>query len=398
MDKVGGCAASLLGAAALLLPPPLAVAAPAGRQVAQAMFAEGEFIEASAVLAGKRVVWVESSGDCDDLYPYEGCTPRIVASRGRHGRTLHRFGQPRQYRRSPFASDFLVTDLVASGTRVAYVRQDFGVDRGGFVPAAQEVGTLVAGASPLQLLYCAYTRARCVPDDDAGVAVDSDRVVLGREVRRGRSGLVIRDLSRRARRRRTFLPIAGCFGVQVRVAGRFIATTECEGSGTTISVYDWMTQRRVFRVGNREHQRMFAFDLARDGTLAVSSGRGLREHGRRFKSLGPVFAWASPRHPRLRRLPYRPRGRVFVGRDRIAFEGGQSVSRGPREFVVVDLRGNVVRRVTPRRRANHVTALADFDGRCLLWTQRPRLGRVPVPTRIFAAGVPRAGDCRALFG
>lgn len=332
---------------------------------------------ASPVLAGGRVIWVENEGDCSAESVAGSCRQALVAwSRGRR-RVLHRFSPPRQARPNGQQSDYIVADLAASGSRVAYLRQAFEEFRGAEV-VAEEVGTIAVGGRARQLRHCA-SFSKC-DFDAATVTVSGNRVGWGTRVRR-RSGILVFDLSPRAKRRQRFIR-TGRFSLDdTRAAGRWIAGS-LPSPGLEVAVYDTISGRRhTFEA----EQNLFDFALQSDGKLAVAGEGG-------FDRTPPLLGWVSSGGT-LHRLRHRPVATVELARNRIAFGKGRGRvregRRGADEFVVVDLRGRIRHVEKTRRVPGASPRLAGFDGDCLLWTEGSRAGReltriVIAPTRVAA--------------
>lgn len=333
---------------------------------------EEDSLSAPPVFAGSSVAWVGNYGYC--IPDPQRADPRVCVqylARWRRGtkRTPALFDPPAF---DP-AQRFGVAPVVAlAGTprMVAYGRLSELEDDRDPILHGQEYGAVPNGRPPLPLVACRGERCRCYFTEIAA----SERAVATPLDARGRSGVVVHDL---ARRRKHAFRRARC--VVPALAGRYLAVAEGRG----VSVYDWRRERLVKRVRTPRNHYLSEYDVQSDGTLAIWFVRIAGERGRL------VVVSRRRRRPLFTRST---NGFVLrIARNRVAYESG-----GLRPTITVrTVRGRVVSRFRPAPSAPGAHAvLADFDGRCLLWTdtrfdglERSRIFTQPV-------GAP-AGPCGA---
>ena len=281
-------------------------------------------LHAGPVLAGKSLVYAETSGN--------GVLLKRVAVTGGTATEL-----AREFPRAAEARS-MVTDLAASS-----VGFGAGITTAG-VPGEQGART-IGGA------FGAATRPFGDCGRGAGVSVLDDRVVSDT------CGVVATSLSQGADDRRLAPPPAR----SPRLAGRLVSWVE-GARRSRIVVVDAQSGERVtsFRL-SRVKGVLDDYDLRRDGTLVISFGR----HGD-----GNLVVTVAP-SGRLRRVrAFRSiTVAVRIRRSRIAFL--QADIRGSR-VGLVRLDGQlrvIARRVSGDRRDDF-----DFDGRRLAWRRRSQAG------------------------
>ena len=332
---------------------------------------EEDSLSAPPVFAGNSVVWVGNFGYCipdPQRADPRGCVQYLARWTRGTKRDGALFGPPafdptQRFGVAP------VTALAGTPRLVAYGRLSELEDDRDPILHGQEYGAVSNGRAPRALVACGEEQCRCYFTELAA----SDRVVATPMGTRGRTGVVVHDLARRKKhvfRRARCTPPA--------LAGRYLAVAE--GSG--VSIYDWRRERLVRQIRTPRNHYLSEYDVQSNGTVAIWFV-GAGEHGR--------LVVVSPRRRRALFTRATDGYNVRITRNRVAYQSG-----GRRPTITVrTIRGRVVSRFRPVLSASGAHALlADFDGRCLLWTEtrfealeRSRIFTQPV-------GAP-AGPCRS---
>ena len=289
-----------------------------------------QFLAVPPVLAGDRAVWL--SGDA------------VSAWDGRRRRVIHEL---------PAAPPADATDylLAASRSTIAVGRLSFVGDKV-FDTAEQLIQVLRRGTRrPLTL----RSRGRQEFDCAADLSVWSTFVAVT-DLDCGPTTITVYDTRGGAARRHAVVGAGD--SSTVRLAGRYLAWSDV--AEREVTIYDWRARRTVRRFAADYPGAQVKFDLAADGTVALALGHEYRR--------GARLAWISPRDRGVHRLRAFSTRNVFAARGRIA-----ALQKG-RRIAVFDLEGKRRHALT----AGRGTALRDFDGNRLLWTEYPRSGGTDV--------------------
>jgi hypothetical protein len=290
---------------------------------------------AGPVLAGTHVVWAESRRD--RTYGIERLDDTGAAEIGQIGSATG-------------------LQLAAAGSRVAYARHDISCPAGcpDPVPIADEiaVGSINGDFAPLD--SCPPTQAGCAyPNNQRrDVAVTEDAIAF-RPAGYNQTRVIVRHFDPAGGDSETSFDDAGR---RFALAGPYLAVSAGHlpvGSAGRVDVYDHRNGAPVYSLQRASDP----VDLQADGKLLYFSERGL--------------AWASPdepyAHPLTRLAPPSkyPDGLYLEG---MRFAGDRIVlAWNDGRFVIKDLAGAT--RVSPAV-AGRIGQF-DFDGRRLVWAQRP---------------------------
>lgn len=353
--------AALTGIVFLLLLPAQALAV--GKQIA-----EVESLTAEPVIAGDEIVWPANYGYCVPTPASAG--PACIQYLAHHDdgvvRAGHLFEAPRVDRDRKYGVSPVVT-LAASRGHIGYERYR---ETGGFRfnhVLLEEHGVLTPRGGDVFIAGCLVSACPFEEetyDEKAGIDVWGHTVATGMGPS-GKRGIHVRDLA--TRKRRFFRDRAEYCCADFRLAGRYLATEE-------MRVWDWR-RKKIVLDQSRSNVIAGPFDVQADGRLfAFESRRAL-----------PWLVVSSPKRRRWRPIRKTDGSRLIAARNRVAW---QYSSIG-----VANSRGRLLESVTvrpPHLPGGELLTLADFDGRCLVWTQT-RFERGLAIAKIFVAPVAGGG-------